>query len=77
MQALLGQLFRARGHGHDRRDPAGTFADVACPSPFADWIEQLAAEGITGGCGSGNYCPTDDNTRSQMAAFLVKAFNLP
>ena len=24
---------------------------------FANWIEQLAAEGITGGCGNGNYCP--------------------
>ena len=24
---------------------------------FAPWIEQFAAEGITGGCGSGNYCP--------------------
>jgi hypothetical protein len=35
----------------------GLFDDVACPSTFADWIEQLAAEGITGGCGGGNYCP--------------------
>ena len=27
------------------------FADVACPSLFASWIEQLYAEHITGGCG--------------------------
>jgi hypothetical protein len=55
----------------------GDFADVPCPSPFADWIEQLAAEGITGGCGGGNYCPQNTVTRGQMAAFLVKAFTLP
>ena len=35
----------------------GVFADVACPSTFASWIEQLAAEGITGGCGGDDYCP--------------------
>jgi hypothetical protein len=51
---------------------AGIFADVACPSPFADWIEQLAAEGITGGCGGDSYCPGDPVTRAQMAVFLLK-----
>ena len=51
----------------------GIFADVACPSAFADWIEALAAEGITGGCGGGNYCPTNPVRRDQMAVFLLKA----
>jgi len=55
----------------------GVFGDVACPSLFADWIEQLAAEGITGGCGSGNYCPGGPSTRGQMAVFLTKTFQLP
>jgi hypothetical protein len=50
----------------------GMFADVACPSTFANWIEQLANEGVTGGCGGGNYCPTNGVTRSQMAVFLLK-----
>ncbi len=54
----------------------GRFADVACPSTFANWIEQLAADGITTGCGGGNYCPTNNNTRGQMATFVVKAFGL-
>jgi hypothetical protein len=46
----------------------GIFADVACPSTYADWIEQLSAEGITGGCGDGtNYCPNANSTRGQMA----------
>jgi hypothetical protein len=52
------------------------FPDVACPSQFADWIEQLAAEDITGGCGNGNYCPQNPNTRGQMAVFLTKTFKL-
>jgi hypothetical protein len=55
---------------------SGVFPDVTCPSTFADWIEELAAEGITGGCGGGNYCPGNPNTRGQMAVFLVKTFGL-
>ena len=51
----------------------GVFGDVACPSLFADWIEQLASEGITAGCGGGNYCPNNPVTREQMAVFLLKA----
>ncbi len=57
---------------------AGVFGDVACPGGFAvDWIEELAAEGITAGCGGGNYCPGQPNTRGQMAVFLVRTFELP
>jgi hypothetical protein len=52
------------------------FGDVPCPSLFADWIEQLAAEGITGGCGGGNYCPSSPSTRGQMAVFLTRTFGL-
>ena len=33
-----------------RPPAAGVFADVACPSLFADWIEELYALGVTGGC---------------------------
>jgi hypothetical protein len=55
---------------------AGVFTDGPCPSQFADWIEQLALENITGGCGAGNYCPASPNTRVQMAVFLVKTFHL-
>jgi hypothetical protein len=43
---------------------------------FADWIEQLAAEQITGGCGGDNYCPLTATTRGQMAVFIVKTFEL-
>jgi hypothetical protein len=45
-------------------------------NPFSGFIDHLAIRGITLGCGGGNFCPTDNVTRSQMAAFLVRAFNL-
>ena len=62
-------------HGGGYVPPAcsGVFADVACPGPFTDWIEQLSVEGITSGCGGGSYCPDDPVTRAQMAVFLLKA----
>ena len=55
---------------------AGVFSDVVCPSMFADWIEQLAAEGITVGCGGTLDCPLSPTTRGQMAVFLEKMFDL-
>jgi hypothetical protein len=51
------------------------FADVPCPGPFTNWIEQLSAEGVTSGCGGGNYCPSNSVTRAQMAVFLLKTKN--
>ncbi len=36
-------------------------------------INRLAAAGITGGCGSDNYCPSEAVSREQMAAFLHRA----
>jgi CSLREA domain-containing protein len=66
--------------------PAGpvmpTFADV--PNSGAtdysyEFIEELYKRGITAGCQAGPprlYCPTATVTRGQMAAFLVRAFNL-
>jgi streptogramin lyase len=55
----------------------GIFDDVPCPGhQFANFIEQLSAEGITAGCGGNNYCPDDPNIRGQMAVFLVKIFGM-
>ena len=53
------------------------FTDVEPGYWAAAWIKQLVAEGITAGCGNGNYCPASQVTRAQMAVFLVRAFNLP
>ncbi len=60
------------GSGHAPPSCTGIFADVPCPGPYTDWIEELAAEGITSGCGGGNYCPNTPVTRQQMAVFLLK-----
>ena len=49
------------------------FGDVATTYWAGAWIKQLAAEGITGGCGSGNYCPESLVTRAQMAIFLLRS----
>jgi hypothetical protein len=57
---------------------AGTgFGDAPADYWAAAWIKQLVAEGITAGCGNGNYCPEDPVTRAQMAVFLVRTFGLP
>ena len=64
------------GPGYAPPGCAGVFPDVPCSSPFAPWIEQLAAENVTGGCGGGNYCPSNPSTRGQMAVFVVKTFGL-
>jgi hypothetical protein len=71
-------LLRAE-HGAAYLPPAATgdFDDVPIGSVYAKWIEQLAAEGITAGCGGNNYCPTQAVTRGQMAVFLVRTFDLP
>ena len=71
-------LLRAK-HGSAYVPPAatGVFSDVPASDVIAPWIERLYAEGITSGCGAGIYCPTRANTRGEMAAFLVRTFNLP
>jgi hypothetical protein len=53
--------------------PGVPFADVTCTTGFDPWIEQFGADGITAGCGGGNYCPGSPVTRDQMAVFIEKA----
>ncbi len=64
---------------HENPPPAtGTrFADVPADYWAARFIEQLAADGITGGCDATHYCPDQPVTRGQMAVFLATAFHLP
>ncbi len=70
-------LLRAEhGAGFSPPPATGVFTDVPLGSFAVAWIEQLAAEGITSGCGGGNYCPENPVTRAQMAVFLVRTFAL-
>jgi hypothetical protein len=53
-----------------------TFNDVPANDFGYQYVEALAASGITGGCGGGAYCPDSPVTRRQMAIFLAKALGL-
>jgi len=52
------------------------FLDVPVDHWAGAWIEEVAADGITSGCGGENYCPEDLLTRDAMAVFLTRAFGL-
>jgi uncharacterized protein (DUF1800 family) len=72
-------LLRA-GHGSGYVPPPATgtiFSDVGATDFAADWIEELYAEGITGGCAANprRYCPTSAVNRGQMAVFLLKVYH--
>jgi hypothetical protein len=74
------QTFGGAGFGyHLQVSPAPgapTFNDVPLSDSAFQYIEALAASGITAGCGGGNYCPDGTLTRRQMAVFLAKALGL-
>ena len=49
------------------------FFDVPPTHMFHNVIHALAANGVTAGCGGGNFCPNASVTRAQMAVFLLKS----
>jgi photosystem II stability/assembly factor-like uncharacterized protein len=54
----------------------GVFSDVNTETvgdAVCRFIEDFASAGITGGCGSGKFCPNDPVTRAQMAVFIEAA----
>ncbi|HEX6900072.1 MAG TPA: S-layer homology domain-containing protein [Thermoanaerobaculia bacterium] len=68
-------LLKAR-YGASFTPPACTtpmFSDVPCSHPYAIWINEIARQGITGGCSPGIFCPDGNITRGQMAVFLMVA----
>jgi len=59
--------------------PGGTFVDDDGNLHEGN-IEAIAADGVTSGCNppaNDRYCPATTVTRGQMAAFLVRAVDLP
>jgi hypothetical protein len=76
-QAAMLILRAEHGAGYSPPPPRGIFTDVPTGSPFAAWVEQLAAEGAAMGCGARKFCPTQTSTRGQTASFLVGTFDLP
>jgi hypothetical protein len=66
-------LVGKRGLCYSPPPATGTvFGDVPLGSFAASFIEALAANGVTTGCGGGNYCPGSYVTRDQMAVFLLR-----
>ena len=68
--------FLVRAFGLERAEPAG-FTDTG--GTHETNIDALAAAGITKGCKSDppRFCPDQAVSRAQMAAFLVRALDLP
>ena len=77
-RAQMAVLLERAKNGPGFTPPPGTgtvFADVPGSYWARDWIEQLFADGITGGCGTAPlvFCPDNPVTRAEMAVFLLKA----
>lgn len=67
------------GPGYVPPPAQGIFEDVPVTSPFAPWIEELAARGITAGCSAAppRFCPGAAVPRQQVAVFLLRAVEEP
>ncbi len=77
--ALLFAAVLAAGAALADVPPGGTFLDDD-KSAHEGAIEAIAAIGVTKGCNppvNNLFCPDDAVTRGQMAAFLVRALDLP
>jgi photosystem II stability/assembly factor-like uncharacterized protein len=78
-RAEVAVLLLKTKHGSNFVPPPATgmvFNDVPAGAFAADWIERLALEGVTAGCGGGDFCPDAPVSRAQAAAFVVLAFGL-
>lgn len=65
------------GHGPRWLNLSGVrFVDII-GTPFEDEILWMEEAGITNGCEIDRFCPEDSVTRGQMAAFFVRALELP
>ena len=53
-----------------------TFNDVPSTHPFFTFVNTISQQGITGGCGGGNYCPDASVTREQMAIFIERGLGV-
>jgi RHS repeat-associated protein len=69
-------IIRALGMPNPAQPAQQRFADVPPSNPFYAYIEQMAVLGITLGCGGGNYCPQQEVSREQMAAFIIRSLGI-
>jgi hypothetical protein len=69
-------LIRAVGEPNPPVPIVQRFGDSPPANVFYRFIDRMAVRSITLGCSATLYCPTDPVNRQQMAAFLVRAFDL-
>ena len=71
-------ITRALDQAPGSSDARTRFADVDPDAWWASYVERLADLEVTAGCKTDplRYCPHEAVTRAQMAAFLVRAFDL-
>lgn len=50
-----------------------TFNDTPSTNWAYNYINAIFGYGISYGCGDGNFCPSDNVDREQMATFMVRA----
>jgi hypothetical protein len=65
IRTLYGEVFSFSAIPH--------FSDVPDTHDFFKYIQRMFEDGITVGCGGGNYCPDSSVTRAQMAVFIMRA----
>jgi ELWxxDGT repeat protein len=77
-RAEMGVFLGRALHGSAFVPPPATgtrFADVPASYWAADWIEQIATDGVTQGCAASpaRFCPAAQVARAEMAIFLLRA----
>lgn len=55
---------------------SATFDDVPVGDDLHQYVELLAAAGITAGCGGGDFCPDQPVTRGRLALLFARALGL-
>jgi hypothetical protein len=69
------------GPDYEPPECTGVFEDVSCDPDYwaVQWIEDLAARGITAGCSADPplFCPESATSRAEMSAFVQRAWELP
>src|SRR3546814_16750311 len=75
MATFVARMLRASDAGLAPGEP-GQFSDVPPGAPHQENIDALASAGVVGGRSDGTYDPGASVTRAQMAAFLVRAYEL-
>jgi hypothetical protein len=72
---FIGRIVHGVG-ADDLPQPVGIFNDVPIDYWGAAWIEQMALDGISSGCGEWQFCPEATITRADLAVFLARAIGL-